>query len=235
MKLIGLLGGMSWETSAIYYRMINEMVRRERGHNHAARLLMHSVDFNEIDLCRRRDDWDQIGRILGQAGRSLQAGGADFIVMASNTMHQIADHVRSFSGLDLLHIADPTGFEIRKDGFEKVAMLGTRYTMESQFYPELLANRYGIEVITPECEERAEVNRIIYEELSHGVVRTESRIYVANLIGRLHERGAQALVLACSEITMIVPPDHDIIPVYDTTRLHVRAAVQRSMKDLNHV
>lgn len=234
MKLIGLLGGFDWENTANYYRMINELVRRERGSEHAARVLLHSVDLEEIQGCRRRGDWDEIRSILGRAARSLQAGGADFIVMAGNTLHQIADHIRSVSGLEVLHIADPTGFEIHKDGYATAAMLGTRHTMESRFYPEMLAERYGITVITPEPDERDEVHRIINEELSQGVVRTESRVYVANLIGRLHDRGAEALILACSTITMIVPPDRDIIPVYDTTRLHVRATVLHSMKDLDH-
>jgi aspartate racemase len=207
--------------------------QKQLGEQHTARILLHSVDFREIDLNRRRGDWAEVGRILGEAGSSLRAGGADFIVIASNTMHQIADRIHIESGLDLLHIGDPTGSEIQKDGYRKVALLGTRFTMESDFYPKLLSERYGLSVMAPDAEERTEVNRIMTDELRHGVVRTESRTFIGDLIRSLHQRGAEAVILACSEITMIVPPDTDMIPVYDTTRLHVRAAVKHALGELS--
>lgn len=229
MKLIGLLGGMSWDTTATYYRMMNEYAQRARGGRHSARILMHSIDFRDVDEHRREGNWDEIGRVLGEAARSLKAGGADFIVLATNGMHRLADRISQDSELDLLHIADPVGFELRKNGHRKVALLGTCFTMESDFYDQRLGAQYGLSVIKPNQPERAEVHRIIYEELGRGVIRTESRQYLGALIGKLHERGADAVILGCSAISKIIPTDCDLIPAYDTTRLHACAAIKRAL------
>jgi aspartate racemase len=230
MKLIGLLGAVGWKTTANYYRMINEYTRRELGGAHTARILLHSPNSQMLDQHQRSNEWHQIGEILGEAGRSLKAGGADFIVLTSNSMHQVADLVRRKSELDLLHIAEPAGARIHDDGHQLVALIGTRNTMESSFYQSWLGERYGIKVIAPEANERVRVQEIIFDELADGVIHPGSRRYVSDLIGKLHQRGAQGIILGCSEITAIVPPDYDIIPVYDTTRLHARAAVQRALE-----
>lgn len=230
MKLIGLLGGLSWEASSNYYRMMNEFVQRELGGYHTARILLHSVDYSEIKDSSSSGDLDRLASVLSEAGRSLRAGGADFIVIANNTMHQFASRIEGASGLDLLHIADPTGAEIRKAGHRTVALLGTRVTMEGDFYSERLLESSGISVITPELQERIEVNRLIYDELVHGVVRTGSRDFLGDLIHKLQVRGAEAVVLGCSELTAIVPPDNGAFRIYDTTRLHAKAAVKRALE-----
>ncbi|WP_412050373.1 aspartate/glutamate racemase family protein [Hoeflea sp. Naph1] len=231
MKLIGLLGGVGWETTAIYYRLLNEYVQRDLGGHHSARILIHSLDSGDIESHRRAGNWDEIGHILGEAAGALKAGGAEFIILATNTMHRIADHISTVSDLELLHIADPVGAKLRADGFTRVALLGTRHTMESDFYPNVLETRYGLSVITPEPDERAEVQRIISDELCHGIIRAESEFFVGELVRKLHARGAEAVILGCSHITTIIPPECDIIPVYDTTRLHARAAVRHALGD----
>ncbi len=229
MKLIGLLGAVGWKTTADYYRMINEYTHRQLGGEHTARILLHSVDSHMLHQHQCNNDWPEIGAILGEAGRSLKNGGADFIVLTSNAMHQVADHVTCKSKLDLLHIAEPAAAMVHNDGHRLVALIGTRDTMEGDFYQDWLEKHYGIAMITPEADERERVNQIIIDELADGVIHASSRRYVSELIGKLHRRGAQGLILACSEITAIVPPDYDLIPVYDTTRLHARAAVQRAL------
>jgi len=229
MQLIGLLGGMGWKTTATYYRMINEFAQKELGSEHTARILLHSVNFRDIRHSRNTGDWDTLSSLLTRAGNSLKGGGADFIVMASNSMHEFADHISLTSGLDLLHITDPTGSEIQKDGFHDVALLGTRATMEGNFYAERLLNNHGINVITPEPDERIEVDRVINQELDHGIVSGGSRTYLGDLIQNLRQRGAEAVVLGCSELSYIVPPDSDIKHVYDTTRLHAAAATRRAL------
>lgn len=231
MKLIGLLGAVGWKTTSNYYRLINEYTRRKLGGAHTARILLHSIDSHRLDQHQRSNDWPEIGEILGEAGRSLKGGGADFIVLTSNAMHQVAELVSSKSDLDLLHIAEPAAATIHSDGLRLVALIGTRDTMESDFYQTMLGERYGIIVITPDADERERVHKIIFDELADGVIHPDSRRYVSELIGRLHRRGAEGLILACSEITAIVPPDYDIIPVYDTTRLHARAAVERALEE----
>lgn len=230
MKLIGLLGAFGWKTTATYYRLINEYTRRELGGAHTARILLHSLNSHGVDHHQHRNEWAQIGEILGEGGRSLKAGGADFIILTSNSLHRVADLVQTKSELELLHIADPAGAIIHRDGHNSVALIGTKNTMESGFYQTWLLDRYGITVITPESDEQARVHEIIFKELADGVIHPDSRRFISALIGRLHQRGAQAVILGCSEITMIVPPDYDLIPVYDTTRLHARAAVERALE-----
>lgn len=230
MRLIGLLGGLGWESTALYYRLLNEFTQRELGGDHAARILLHSVNNGAIkESCSRGDD-KHVATILSEAGRSLKAGGADFIVMANNTMHQFAEQIERASGLELLHISDPTSLEIQKAGHETVALLGTRATMEGDFYSERILQNSGAEVITPDPKERTEVNRIIFDELARGVVSTGSRDYMGDLIHKLHDRGAGAVVLGCSELKAIVTPDRDAMRIYDTTRLHAKAAVKRALE-----
>ena len=227
--MIGLLGGLGWEATATYYRMMHEYAGRELAGRHAPRILMHSIDGDAA----RQDTIDAIGLngALIEAARSLKAGGADFMVLTANRMHHVGDLVSQAAGIDLLHIADPTGAEMKQDGCARVTLLGTNLAMESGFFADRLSRDYGISVMLPEPEERIEISRIIAEELSQGVVRSDSRCFAGDLIGRLHERGAEAAILACPEIAMIVPPDCDVMPAYDAVRLHIRAAVRRAAEE----
>ncbi|MCY0092620.1 aspartate/glutamate racemase family protein [Hoeflea ulvae] len=235
MKLIGLLGGVGWKTTATYYRMLNERMQKEFGAPHTARVLLHSASSSAIISSREEGDRVRQAAVHAEAALSLKDGGADFIVIASNAIHEFADHIAKASGLDLLHIADATGAAIKRDGFRNVALLGTRATMEADFYQERLGKTYGVSVTTPDQAERAEVDRIIFEELGHGVMSSGSRMYLAGLISAMCKRGAEAVVLGCSELTSLVPTDSGMPHVYDTTRLHAASAVQRALGNKLHV
>ena len=229
MKLIGLLGGMSWESTALYYRLMNEAVREKLGGLHSARILLHSVDFHEIEQRQHKGDWDGTAQILGEAAKGLKAGGADFLVIATNTMHKVAPHIETASGLDILHIADPTGQALKRDGIKRVALLGTRFTMEQDFYRERLTKEFGLDVMVPEEADRDTIHRVIYEELCLGVTKPESALAYVDIIARLKAQGAEAVILGCTEITMIINAGNSPLPVYDTTRLHALAAVDRAL------
>ena len=230
MRLIGLLGGLGWETTSLYYRLLNELTQRQCSERQAARILLHSVNNGVINDAIARGDTDQLLSVLSDAGRSLRDGGADFMVLANNSMHRYADEIEQGSGLKLLHISDAVGARIQQAGHRTVALLGTRRTMEGHFYPERLRKHAGAKVITPDLNERVEVDRIIYEELAKGVMQTGSREYIADLIRNLCDGGAEAVVLGCSELTSIVTPAPGALPFYDTTRLHAEAAVKRALE-----
>ncbi len=225
MKTIGLIGGMSWESSAEYYRMINRASKARHGGHHNAKSVMVTVDFAEIEALQRAQDWDALGARMADAARQLQAAGADVVVLTTNTMHRVADAIEREVTLPFLHIADPTGAALRAAGVERVALLGTRYTMELPFYAARLAERFGIEVLTPDAEDRDTVHRVIYEELCHGLIEPASRAAYAAIIGRLAARGAQAVILGCTEITLLIGERDSPLPVFDTTALHAQAAV----------
>ncbi|KAF1062538.1 aspartate/glutamate racemase family protein [Burkholderia gladioli] len=225
MKTIGLIGGMSWESSAEYYRMINRASKARHGGHHNAKSVMVTVDFAEIEALQRAQDWDALGARMADAARQLQAAGADVVVLTTNTMHRVADAIEHALTLPFLHIADPTGAALRAAGVERVALLGTRYTMELPFYAARLAERFGIEVLTPDTEDRDTVHRVIYEELCHGLIEPASRAAYAAIIGRLAARGAQAVILGCTEITLLIGERDSPLPVFDTTALHAQAAV----------
>lgn len=225
MKTIGLIGGMSWESSAEYYRMINRASKARHGGHHNAKSVMVTVDFAEIEALQRAQDWDALGARMADAARQLQAAGADVVVLTTNTMHRVADAIERELTLPFLHIADPTGAALRAAGVERVALLGTRYTMELPFYAARLAERFGIEVLTPDAEDRDTVHRVIYEELCHGLIEPASRAAYAAIIGRLAARGAQAVILGCTEITLLIGERDSPLPVFDTTALHAQAAV----------
>ena len=231
MKLIGILGGMSWESTALYYRVINETVRARLGKLHSARLLLHSVDFQEIEQLQHSGDWAATADILGKAARGLKDGGADFLLIATNTMHKVADEIAATSGLEILHIADPTGAALVRDGIKKVALLGTRFTMEQDFYRARLTKKFGLDVRVPEQSERDDIHRIIYEELCQGLVRPSSADRFREIIETMKSRGAQAVILGCTEITMIVDSADCPLPAYDTTALHAEAAVDKAIGD----
>ena len=229
MKTIGLIGGMIWESTADYYRRLNELVKQRLGGLHSAKIVLHSVDFAEIESLQARGAWEEAGRQLAQVARSLEAGGADFLVLCTNTMHKVAPAIEGASALPLLHIADPTATAIRQAGFSRIGLLGTRFTMEQDFYRGRLVERHGLDVIVPDDDGRSLVHRVIYEELCLGVVREESRAGYRQVIARLVDQGAQAVILGCTEIAMLVSAADAPVPVFDTTAIHAQAAVDAAL------
>jgi aspartate racemase len=228
MQTIGLIGGMSWESTLPYYRLINETVRDALGGLHSAKLLLHSVDFHEIEILQHAGDWDAAGEAMAAAARSLQAGGADFIVLCTNTMHKVADAITAATPLPLLHIADGTADALAAAGITRVGLLGTRFTMEQDFYRKRLEAR-GFEVIVPEAGDRDDVHRIIYDELCQGAVRDDSRDTYRRIIAALADAGAEGIILGCTEISLLVDQRDASVPLFDTTALHARAAALRSL------
>lgn len=229
MKTIGLIGGMSWESTVTYYKLINEGVRELLGGFHSARLLMYSVDFAEIERCQAAGEWEKSGDILAEAAKRLEAAGADFILICTNTMHKVAPQVQRSLNIPLLHIADATADALIKSGIAKTALLGTKYTMTQDFYRSRLVQQ-GISVVVPNAQEMEEVNRVIYDELVLGVISEESRSGFGKIIARLkEEEGAQAVILGCTEIGLLIRPQDSALPVFDTTCIHAQAAVQRAV------
>lgn len=224
MKTIGLLGGMSWESTALYYRLINEEVRRQLGALHSARAVLVSLDFQEVETLQVQGDWAGAADLLANAARRVEKAGADFLLICTNTMHKVADNVANAIEIPLLHLADATAERIVSSGIDTVGLLGTRFTMEQAFYRERLAKR-GINVLTPPAAERELVHRVIYDELCQGVVTLESRTAFIEIIDGLVGRGAQAVVEGCTEIGMLVGEEHTEVRLFDTTRIHAEKAV----------
>jgi aspartate racemase len=229
MQVIGLIGGMSWKSSAEYYRLINEGVRTRLGGLHSARCLMWSFDFADIEILQRLDRWDEAAALMVDAAQRLERGGADFLVIATNTMHIAAPQVQAATSLPLLHIADPTAERIKAAGLRRVGLLGTAFTMEQDFYKGRLAREHGLEVLVPEAQDRATVHRIIYSELVQGQIHEASRQAYREVIAGLVARGAEAIILGCTEIMLLIGQEDSPVPLYDTTGLHAEAAVARSL------
>jgi aspartate racemase len=229
MKTIGLIGGMSWESSAQYYRIINQQVRARLGGVHSAESLMFSVDFGEIERLQHEGDWTALTAQMIDAARRLERGGADFFLICTNTMHLMADEVAASVSIPLLHIADPTAEAIKGAGLSRVGLLGTAFTMEKDFYKGRLAERHGLDVLVPEEADRRIVHDIIYHELVAGEVREPSRAAYRDVIARLVERGAQAVILGCTEIMLLIGQEDSPVPLFDTTRLHALAAVDQAL------
>lgn len=225
MRTIGLIGGMSWESSAHYYRLINEGVRARRGGAHSAPLLMLSVDFAAIAALQHDGNWAALAQRMADAARTLADAGAEAIVLCTNTMHKVADAIEAAQPRPLLHIADAAGAAIVAAGHRRVGLLGTAFTMEQPFYRARLAERFGLEVIVPDDAGRAEVHRIIYDELVRGIIRPESKARYAEVIGRLTDAGAEAIILGCTEIMLLVDQADSPVPLFDTTAIHAAAAV----------
>lgn len=225
MKVIGLLGGMSWESSLEYYRHVNERVRERLGGLHSAHCVLYSVDFKEIEELQVAGRWTEAGERLDAATKALQRAGADFLVLCTNTMHKVADQL---TGLPLLHLGDATAAAVKQAGIQKIGLLGTAFTMEQDFYTGRLAD-HGLEVLVPDEKDRAEVHRVIYEELVLGVVRDESRQAYRDVISRLEERGAEGVILGCTEIELLIGPEDSPVPVFPTTRLHAELAADHAM------
>ena len=226
MKTIGLIGGLSWESSIEYYRIINQETQKRLGGLHSAKCLMHSFDFAEIESLQEAGDWEAAtGQMIG-AAQSLEAAGADCIVICSNTMHRMADDVAAAVDRQLIHIADATAEVILADRLGTVGLLGTRYTMEQDFYKGRMTDRFGLHVLIPDAEGRDIAHRIIYEELVRGLIKSESRMAYQAVIEKLRVDGAEAVILGCTEIGLLIKPEDCPIPSYDTTYLHALAAVE---------
>ncbi|AWW73868.1 aspartate/glutamate racemase [Erythrobacter sp. KY5] len=226
MKTIGIIGGMSWESSAQYYAIINRAVRDRLGSPHSARILMHSLDFAPIAQMQADGEWEQLGEAMAGSARALEAGGADCLLIATNTMHKLADEVEEACDLPLIHIADSTADAVCEKGLTRVALLGTAFTMEQDFYRDRLEEHHGLDVIIPDNDDRAEVHRIIYEELIAGEVRDTSREAYREIIERLVDQGAQGVILGCTEIMLLISQSDSPVPIFDTTELHALAAVE---------
>ncbi|WP_114560426.1 aspartate/glutamate racemase family protein [Desertihabitans aurantiacus] len=229
MRTIGLLGGMSWESTAEYYRLANELVRDRLGGLHSARLVLVSVDFAEIEVLQVQGEWERAGELLAGHARSLQAAGAELVVLCTNTMHKVVGAVEAAVDVPVLHIGDATAAAAHAQGLTRLGLLGTAFTMEQTFYRDRLAAA-GLEVLVPDAADRATVHRIIYEELVLGVVTEESRAAYREVIGRLVAAGADGVVLGCTEIELLVGPDDSAVPVLPTTRIHVEAAVEQALR-----
>lgn len=228
MKTIGLIGGMSWESTQTYYRLINQSVRDELGGLHSARLVLYSVDFAEIEALQHQGDWDATAEILSSAGRSVEAAGAEFIVLCTNTMHKVASQIEQAVSIPLLHIADATARALKRDGTTCVGLLGTRFTMEQTFYLGRLQD-HGIRVIVPDEPQREHVHDVIYDELCRGVVKPDSKKVYLEIIASLAKRGAQGVILGCTEIGLLIQASDTNVRLYDTTEIHAEQAVQLAL------
>jgi aspartate racemase len=224
-RRIGLLGGMSAESSAVYYRLLNEAVRERLGGLHSADCVLRSVDFADVEALQRTGDWDAAGRLLAGEALTLQRAGCELIVICTNTMHKVADVVQAALAVPLVHIADATADAVRAAGLRRVGLLATAYTMEQDFYVGRLRDAHGLDVLVPEADDRALVHAVIYDELCRGVVRDASRDAYREVIARLADRGAEAVLLGCTEIDLLIGPADSPVPVFDTTALHARRAV----------
>ncbi|MFJ8962088.1 aspartate/glutamate racemase family protein [Lentzea sp. NPDC102401] len=227
MLTIGMLGGMSWESSAEYYRLANVLVRERLGGLHSAKVVLHSVDFAEIERLQAEGRWDDAGKALAEAAAQVQAGGADFLLICTNTMHKVFDQVQAAVDIPVIHLGDTTAQAIRQAGFTTVGLLGTGFTMDQAFYRERLES-HGLKVLVPSAEDRATVHRIIYDELCLGIVREQSRRAYQDVIARFE--GAEGVILGCTEIELLLSQADVPIPVFPTTRLHVEAAVERAIQ-----
>lgn len=225
MRTIGMIGGMSWESTAVYYRLLNETVREKQGGLHSAKSLLFSFDFAEIEVLQHQGLWDEATQRMIEAAQSLEKGGADFFIICTNTMHKMADAVSAAVNIPLLHIADPTARAIQAQGMARVALLGTRYTMEQDFYRGRLERKFGLQVITPTAEQRDVIHTIIYDELCLGQIKPESKSAYIEIINALIAQGAQAVIFGCTEIGLLLSAEDVAVPVFDTTVIHAQAAV----------
>ncbi|MEW4129131.1 aspartate/glutamate racemase family protein [Bacillus thuringiensis] len=225
MKTIGLIGGMSWESTSEYYRIINEEIKERLGGLHSAKCLINSVDFEEIERCQSSGDWDGAGEILGNAAYSLQKGGADFIIICTNTMHKVVGKIKAKINIPVLHIADATAKEIKRKDIQKVGLLGTKYTMEQDFYKSRI-EEHDIKVIVPSEKNRKEINKVIYTELCLGKIVSQSREYYKRVIEELVQKGAQGIILGCTEIGLLIKQENVSVPIFDTTHIHAIEAVK---------
>ena len=230
MKTIGLIGGMSWESSLEYYRIINELVKEKLGGLHSAKSLMYSLDFDEIEKLQHQGKWDKLTSIMIKAAQDLEKGGADFVLICTNTMHKMADDVQDNINIPLLHLVDTTADKIKQNRLKKVGLLGTKFTMEEDFYKGRLMNKYGLDVIIPNENDRQIIHQVIYQELCLGNIKKSSKDRYIEIINKLIESGAEAVILGCTEIPLLIQQEDVKVPLYDTTTIHAEAAVEYSLK-----
>ena len=229
MKTIGMIGGMSWESTAEYYRIVNQKVKERLGGLHSAKCVMLSVDFHEIETLQHQNKWDEAGRLMADAAENVEKGGADFFIICTNTMHKVADLVQQHVRIPLLHIADPTAKKIKAEGIQKIALLGTRFTMMEDFYKGKLVRDHGLAVIIPSAAEMDIIHKVIYDELCLGIVNDASRDQYAEIIDHLVKKGAEGVILGCTEIGLLIKNVECQIPVFDTTVIHAEAAVDYAL------
>jgi aspartate racemase len=229
-KTIGMIGGMSWESTLEYYRIVNQEVKARLGGLHSAKCLLYSVDFEEIEALQRQDEWSEAAEVLSRAAQGLEKGGADFILICTNTMHKVAEEVEQSVSLPLLNIADATAEKIIAAGMQKIALLGTRFTMEEDFYKGRLVNAFGLEVLVPNNAEMDVIHRVIYQELCLGKIDNNSRQKYLDVIDRLVGEGAEGVILGCTEIGLLVRQEDTPVPLFDTTEIHARAAVEFALR-----
>lgn len=231
MKTIGLIGGMSWESTENYYRIINEAVKAKLGGLHSAKLILHSVDFAEIEKLQHLGEWEKTADILTLAAQGLEKAGADFILICTNTMHLVAPQIQVGINIPLLHIADATAEELINDNIKKVGLLGTTFTMEESFYKGQLEQKYHLDVIIPNTEDRQLIHQVIYDELCLGIIRQKSRTKYLLAMDRLEKKGAEAIILGCTEIALLIKSEDTAIKLYDTTKIHALKAVEKALKN----
>jgi len=231
MKTIGMIGGMSWESSAVYYRLINEGVAARLGGLHSAQSLLFSFDFDEIERLQHQGQWEQATRRMVDAAQRLERGGADFVIICTNTMHLMADAVQQQLAVPLLHIVDPTADAIRQQGLHTVGLLGTRFTMEQEFYRGRLEQRHGLQVVVPDEPDRAIIHAVIYDELCRGIVNPASQAQCRGIIEQLVVAGAEAVILGCTELMLLITQQDSAVPLFDTTALHAQAAVTYALAE----
>ena len=229
MKTIGMIGGMSWESTLSYYQAINQGVKSALGGLHSAKICLYSVDFAEVEALQHKGLWDEAGVLLTNAAKAVEAGGADFVLICTNTMHKVADEIQANINIPIVHIADATAEKLKQDGISKVGLLGTRFTMEQDFYKQRLINQYGIDVIVPNDDQRRIVHEVIYNELCRGEINIASRAQYIAIVADLFAQGAEAVILGCTEIALLIQQQHTTVPLYDTTELHSAYAVKLAL------
>lgn len=229
MKTIGLLGGMSWESTELYYRWINEGIKKRLGQLHSAKIALVSVDFQEIETLQHAGDWEAAGKLLAKAGRQIEAAGADYLLICTNTMHKVAPQIEAAIDIPILHLADATAERVKRAGMRTIGLLGTNFTMEQEFYRGRLEKGHQLEVLIPPPEDRAIVHKIIYEELVLGTIKEESRAQYLRIMRDLRARGAEGIIEGCTEIVLLVQQQHTEIPLFDTTAIHAEAAVEMAL------
>lgn len=231
MKTIGLLGGMSWESTALYYKQINEQIKKELGSLHSAKVVIVSVDFDEIEKLQHIAAWDETAEILSSAAKNIENANADFLLICTNTMHKVVDKIKENINIPIVHIADATAEVLQDDGIKKIGLLGTAFTMQEDFYKKRISDNYDIEVIVPSLEDIQIVHKIIYEELCLGIIKDDSRKEYLRIIDSLTLRGCEGIILGCTEICMLIKEEHTNIKLYDTTTIHAKEAVSKALEN----
>lgn len=226
MKTIGMIGGMSWESSKIYYQHLNEMIREELGGSHSSKCVLTSVDFDEIERFSFSGDWDKIGQLMATEAKKLDSAGADLLLLCTNTIHLVSNYITKATTVPFLHIAHATGEAIRQKEMKKVALLGTKFTMEEDFYTKILKNDFGLEILIPDAEDRDALQSIIYNELVKGIFKDSSKQVCLDIIKKMKEQGAEGAILGCTELPLLIPDSEASIPTFDTTKIHARKAVE---------